>query len=247
MPTLAAFFTSPTFWTAVTAMATVLLIAATLARRAPKQRRLTYRQEVVPLIDAQASVGLEVLRGGDRLKDPHIVEFVLVNKSRQDIGSEAFDQQTPITADFGVPILEDLGCTPHPESSRPPKQEIHGTELHVLPGRIGRGDTMTYRVLVDGPPNFRTPTHQLMQGNLEPDLGDAAAMSANARGLLLALLPLGFVWGIALWLYGEELDTVFFNSTLVVLSGMASLGPVWLVMRQERKQALRRQAHALED
>jgi hypothetical protein len=212
MSTLAAFYTSPTFWTAVTAMATVLLIAATLARRAPKQKRLTYRQEVVPLLNGKASVELEIWRGGNRLEDPHIVEFVLVNRSRQDIGSEAFDQQAPITADFGHPILESFGCTPHPETSRPPKSEIHGTELHVLPGRIGRGDTMTYRVLVDGHPRFGAPTHQLMHGKLERDPGDSVALPLSK--VLLGGAGCLAVGNVALWLLNETFDLNLFSQTL---------------------------------
>ncbi|MFR9758198.1 hypothetical protein [Streptomyces sp. TR06-5] len=196
------FYTSSTFWTAITAVATVFLIAATLVVRSPQSRRLSYRTEVVPLLNSEATIGLEVHRGGTRLDNPHVVELVLTNTGRQDIVSEAFDQQDPITADFGVPILEDLGCTAKPPSSRPPRSSITGTELHILPGRFGRGDVMTYRVLVDGHPKRRTLTHQLVQGKLELDRGGVGAPPGYIwpLGAVMGALVLQIIVGATGWI-----------------------------------------------
>lgn len=232
------FYTSGTFWAAIAALAAVATAVITFVRRSPKQRRLTYRLEAIPLLHGETSMDIEIRRNGVLLEEPHLVQYVMSNPSRQDIGSDAFDQGTPITVEFGALIVEYLGGHSDPASSVMPRAEVKGTKLRVLPGRFGRGDTMTYRALTAGRPAFEIPRHQLLQVRLE----EALNLPGKPPYKVLLLMFTVLTAALTVVLVAND-PYIVFGATLVAVGAYASSLPSALgrirthwVARREQKQ-----------
>ncbi|MTE19734.1 hypothetical protein F0L17_11480 [Streptomyces sp. TRM43335] len=128
---------------------------ATLRASNPK-RRITYWMGDTPLLQSHHRLegGLQVSRNGRTLADPRLVRIRMTNTSRRDVPSSAFDQSKPIRIGVGRPILESLGTESEPADAAPPQESVVGTELHIGPGRIGRNQSVTYLVLIDGEPTY---------------------------------------------------------------------------------------------
>ncbi|WP_437065421.1 hypothetical protein [Streptomyces sp. enrichment culture] len=88
------------------------------------------------------------------LADPRLVRVQIVNTSRRDVSSAAFDGSNSIKMDLGQPVLEILGTESNPTDAALPQVTVDGSELHIGPGRIGRGQSITWLVLIEGEPTF---------------------------------------------------------------------------------------------
>ncbi|MFF3326421.1 hypothetical protein [Streptomyces sp. NPDC002889] len=153
----APFYESGTFWAAAAVFATlgvgVGAMWATLRANNPK-RRLAYWMGSTRLVASDHLDSLEIRRHGTFLSEPRVVRVQLVNTGRRDISSAAFDRDLPIVMDLGIPILELLGTESHPPISAAPEAAAQGTTLRIGPGRLGRKESVTYLVLVDGRPEY---------------------------------------------------------------------------------------------
>ncbi|MFE9360898.1 hypothetical protein ACFYPB_43525 [Streptomyces olivaceoviridis] len=159
---LGPFWTSEIFWGAVAALAALGAIWATL-RAAHPRRALSYDFNVMPLVQQHEGLSgaLEIRFNGNVVQDPHIIWAGLANSSRRDISSGHFDQSAPIKMRIGASVLGLLSTKTYPGSAAAPAATVQGGELHVGPGRIGRGECVTFALLVEGQPNC-TLTHQLI-------------------------------------------------------------------------------------
>lgn len=159
---LGPFWKSDIFWGAVAALAALGTIWATM-RAANPRRTLHYEFNVMPLVQQHEGLtgSLEIRFNGNLLQDPHIIWAGLSNMGKRDISSSHFDQDRPIKMIMGVSVVNLLSIVTHGGTAAAPTASVQGGELHVGPGRIGRGDVVTYALLVDGKPNCSL-THELI-------------------------------------------------------------------------------------
>lgn len=164
-----AFYTAETFWTAAGVAVAVLVGSGAIwaALRAAHPRwRLTYSTSHAPMVHHPIDGSLEIRRNGTLLINPHWVRLVLTNPGRRDIPGSAFDQGQPFRVDLAVPYLEIVGTESEPSAAQPPPVSVLGSELTISPGRIGRGTTITYLLLVDTVPSYRC-RHSLLDVRVE--------------------------------------------------------------------------------
>jgi hypothetical protein len=159
--TASPWYTSGTLWAAVAAVAAVLAVIAAVVVpfmvTFPK-RRLMYGMPLsAPMLVAPQGVRgeLELRHRGVPLQKTHVVELKLVNRGRRDIPSSDFDNGTPITLDTSARIIELLQTTSEPSTIPAPAVVVDGSALKIGPGLIGRGQRITYTVLVDGEPELK--------------------------------------------------------------------------------------------
>lgn len=125
---------------------------ATLRAANPKRQLVYWMPTAMPILNTSDSVGdLLVMRGGQALRNPHVLDVRLTNSGRRDIASSHFDGELPIVLDVGVPLVEILGITSQPTSLHTPTVIADDTALKVTPGLIARGQTIHFSLLVDGP------------------------------------------------------------------------------------------------
>ncbi|WP_030573288.1 LexA family protein [Streptomyces aureocirculatus] len=125
---------------------------ATLRAANPKRQLAYWMPTTMPILNASNSVGdLLVMRGGQALRDPHALDVKLMNRGRRDVASSHFDRSLPILLDVGAPIVELLTTTSQPDSRHMPTVIVDDTALKITPGLIGRGQTISFSLLVDGP------------------------------------------------------------------------------------------------
>jgi hypothetical protein len=118
---------------------------------APRQRLLYGAVRAAPLLTAAADVqDLEVRHRGHVLSSPHLMEIILTSKGRRDIPSSAFDSGRPLALDVGASIVEVLEIVCEPESSPTPPITYDGTTLWLGPELIGRRETISVSLLIDG-------------------------------------------------------------------------------------------------
>lgn len=199
--TAAPFYESGTFWAAAAVFAALGGIWATLRANNPK-RRLAYWMGSTRLVHSDHFDSLEIRRHGTLLREPRVVRVQLVNTARRDISSVAFDRNLPIVMDLGLPILELLGTESHPPTSAAPEAAVQGTTLRIGPGRLGRKESVTYIVLVDGRPEYSCQ-HSLVDvdvketdnpflppapGRISPGGAIAATVAAMLTVLVVGLL-----------------------------------------------------------
>ncbi|WP_344429405.1 hypothetical protein [Streptomyces lavendulocolor] len=186
------FYESGTFWAATSAIVAVCVgvgaMWATLRANNPK-RQLTYAWSDTALLQSHQGLNgeLEIRLNRAPLTDPRVVRVSLANTSRRDIGSSHFDRSEPIRFSFGTPILKLLDTEVQPATSAPPPVTARGAELLIGPGRLGRGDTVTYHVLIDGAPTYRCQ-QQLLDVTVLENPG------ANRSGVTLYLRALRETW-----------------------------------------------------
>lgn len=125
---------------------------ATLRAANPKRQLAYWMPTITPILHTSDSVGdLLVMRGGQALRDPHVLDVKLMNRGRRDVASSHFDRDLPILLDVGAPIVELLGITSRPASLHTATVVVEGTALKIAPGLIARGQTISFSLLVDGP------------------------------------------------------------------------------------------------
>ncbi|MEV6107517.1 hypothetical protein AB0M28_22845 [Streptomyces sp. NPDC051940] len=159
-----AFWASGTFWTAVAVLTSAMIgvgaMWATLRAAHPK-RRIAYDIEATAIESPHHALGgiLELRRDGVTLSNPHIVRVDIKNTGRRDIASSSFDNSSPIRIGVGAPVLDVLNTGSTPVETQAPAYEVVGHELHIKPGRIGKGALATYTLLVNGAPrtSFASP------------------------------------------------------------------------------------------
>ncbi|WP_147285976.1 hypothetical protein [Streptomyces corynorhini] len=157
--------TSTAFWAAVGVFVAAVAIRFNYRSSHPR-RRLTYSFSVLPLFARQADgegAGslVEVSFVGVPVKDPRLVALTLVNTGSKDIASAHFDGNVAMRLELGTRALCLFATEAHPATSRPPTARIstgrsqagHQAVL-VAPGRLGKGASVTYTVLVEGQPKL---------------------------------------------------------------------------------------------
>lgn len=97
---------------------------------------------------------LQVLLNGRILENPHVVSLKLTNAGSKDIASSHFADEAPLRAQVGHPILDVLSASVVPPIAEPPAWSVNGNELRLGPGRIGKGEVLTFTFLVDGRPDL---------------------------------------------------------------------------------------------
>jgi hypothetical protein len=161
----AEWYTSGTFWAgagvAVAALVGGATVVVTYMGAFSRRRLLWGASTVAPLLSAPDGVRgkLELRHDGQLLTDPHVLEVVLTVQGRRDIPSDAFDNDTPIRVEAGVPIVELLRVVAEPSSPRAPGTRVDGTALEVGPGLIGRRQKLTFTLLVEGEPDLDCQAH----------------------------------------------------------------------------------------
>ncbi|MEV4790134.1 hypothetical protein AB0K53_32665 [Streptomyces tuirus] len=192
------FYVSATFWAAAAVFATLGAgagaIWATLRASNPK-RRLSYWVGDTSLLHSTVAGSLRVSRNGVTLADPRLVRVQIVNSSRRDIASAAFDGSNSIKMGLGQPVLEILGTESDPADAALPEVTVDGSELHIGPGRIGRGQSITWLVLIEGEPTFSC-RHSLIDVEVDKEefplfRAPAATWRERLDWLTLPVLGLG--------------------------------------------------------
>ncbi|MWA08115.1 hypothetical protein [Streptomyces sp. BA2] len=179
------FWTSGTFWGAagviVAMVSGVAAVWATLQSAHPK-RQLVYDYEVTSIVTRNHTLAntLELRRNGELLINPHVVRIDIRNTGRRDIPSAAFDSEMPVCFNLGAQILEVLDVHSHSAEAQPPRYEIVGQEVHIRPGRIGRGTGASYTLLADGLPAL-TLTNSLI--DIEVKRGTAHRWERRAESI----------------------------------------------------------------
>ena len=186
-------YSSATSWTVIAVGVAVVIGVATawigwLAVN-PK-RRLFYEMPVItPLLNAGQIKGLKVLRDDMPVTAPHVLELILASQGRLDIPSSAFDSGAPLRLDVGATILEILKISSTPDQHGIPRVEADDTALQIGPSLIGRRQTTSFSILVDGPrPTLSCPESPLIDVELCHGAPVSAASTARMRVLLKVAL-----------------------------------------------------------
>ncbi len=137
----------------------ILGVAGTWAtargRREPR-RQLTYGCNVIPLWPTTHEVtGLEIRRGGDVYKEPHIVDVVLIVRGNVDIERVQFDGNQPLLIDLGADVVDILKIESNPEGVMVPPIAKSGTGITIGPSFLSRRHELFVSVLVDGKVSLR--------------------------------------------------------------------------------------------
>lgn len=164
------FWSSDTFWAATgVVVALVVGVAGVYVayRAALPKRRLVYSFGSSALIQRhQRTVStqeLSIYLGGRPLIDPHLVSLRLENTGRLDISSAQFDQGGSLRVDFGLPVVELVSAVAEPPGAYGLMPNDWGAEgVTIPPGRLGRGEAITYTLLVEGDPSRYQFTHPLI-------------------------------------------------------------------------------------
>jgi hypothetical protein len=151
-------YTSAAFQGFVTIILALLTLIATIIpiiiQRRSSRPWLSYEiRAATPLIQAPAEVSkdLKIVYDGTAVKDPYFIEFRLVNRGRDDIPSDAFDQGMPIRFDFGIDIVKLLQVTLDPDELRSPKVKADGSAVEIGPCLIHGHQELSIALLADGP------------------------------------------------------------------------------------------------
>ncbi|MZE75203.1 hypothetical protein [Streptomyces sp. SID5789] len=141
-------------WTEVTsAVAAPLAVAATLLagwwawRAVVPHRKAIYKVEITPMLSSSHS-GLAVTLGSDRLSHPHVATLFLTNTGNREIDVASFNSE-PIDFDMNCRIVSVLASTSN-QNRRVPPAAINGNALRVDPYVIHKGQSVAYKLLLDG-------------------------------------------------------------------------------------------------
>ncbi|WP_156077145.1 hypothetical protein [Saccharothrix sp. NRRL B-16314] len=154
-------YASGTFWAiAAVAVAVIAIAVGTWSafRSANPRRHLHITEDsLVSLLPSGLGLGddVEVHRRGKVLSNPHVITVSLVSRSARDIPRAAFDG-TPLTLDFGVPVIGLLEQWSDPGRAAvcKPSVTVTATALTIGPALLTRSHELRYTVLVDGEPNL---------------------------------------------------------------------------------------------
>lgn len=198
-------YASGTVWGAagvVAALLSIVVLAWVALRIAYPKRRLLYSMPVVtPLLNAGPDLpcDLEVRCGGAILRYPHVATVKLINKGRNDIRRDAFDGGEPLRLDVGATIIECLQIATWPSGRHKPLVKVQGSTLLIGPSLLGRRQTITFSMLVDGPhPALRKPEQTLVDIDIRS--GDFANEPNDTMypARLLVVIVIAALIGIAL-------------------------------------------------
>jgi hypothetical protein len=157
-------YTSGVLWTAVGAIAVVIIGLLTMLVTwwiGVPRRSLLYTIPVAASllsshVPGPARPDLEIrYRGGRALDDPHLVSLRVVSKSLRDIRSTEFDNRQPLVFDLGRHIVVPLDfrfdrkVAKHPEWLR-----IEDSQIKIGPTLIRRRQELQIDVMTEGPPNL---------------------------------------------------------------------------------------------
>lgn len=216
-----ALYASGTFW-AIAGVAAVLLSTIAIMwitmRAATPKRRLLYSMPVVEsLLNERSGMpqDIEVSRAGKSLSSPKIVTVELASRSRFDITREAFDGGRPLCLNVRTPIVECLKVSVSPSDRSVPSTKIDGSNLLVEPVLIGKCETITFSLLVDGPwPHLEAPEQSLIDVDIRP----AERLEQN-RYWRLATIPLSIIIMVAVTATIELHNELLYG--LVALGGLS--------------------------
>jgi hypothetical protein len=149
------FYAEGTFWAAIVGSIGTIALGLTATWFASKQipkRCLTYHMsDPIALLRSQyLPKGLEILRTGQVLKDPELVDITLQSAGRQPITAHQFIEKVPLTLNLGVPIVEVLRVESFPPERTNPPCGISDTTLVVGPCALAAKQRVIFSLLVDG-------------------------------------------------------------------------------------------------
>ena len=156
---MTASYEAATFWvSAATAVFTLGVGAAGALinlRSAPKRRIFFRMSDPVALLTPDgAQHGLQVLRGGEKLDDPHLVEVTLQSSGRQAITRDLFDEGRPIVLRLGTRVVDLLKVVSQPIEQKVPDYRLSNSAIEIGPGVLAARQSITFSVLVDGQPEL---------------------------------------------------------------------------------------------
>ena len=156
---MTASYEAATFWvSAATAVFTLGVGAAGALinlRSAPKRRIFFRMSDPVALLTPDgAQHGLQVLRGGEKLDDPHLVEVTLQSSGRQAITRDLFDEGRPIVLRLGTRVVDLLKVVSQPIEQKVPDYRLSNSAIEIGPGALAARQSITFSVLVDGQPEL---------------------------------------------------------------------------------------------
>lgn len=186
-------YSSGTFWAATGVVVTLVIGVATFLVTWVPRQRLYYRAPPVTPLLAHGTRGiadLEIHYEGRLLTDPHLLEVTLTARGRRDIPSSAFDQGRPLVFDLGAEIIKVLQVRCNSTTSPAPPVDHEGRTLRVGPELIGRRQTTTIAVLVDGDnPSLECTQSALAQVTvIRRDPPDGLSWARAALAVALAAL-----------------------------------------------------------
>jgi hypothetical protein len=184
-------YISSTFW-AATGTFSILLAALVTTyaawRLANPIRRLSYYMSAAPLLlDASSEMngGLEVTYERRAVHDPHLLELKLVSRGRRDIARQDFGDQ-PLVFKVGAEILAILPSSTD-TACHTVSVSFEGETLKIGPCLIGRHQSITFRLLADGPkPKLRSPAASLRDVDLSEIANETPVSRLTARVRLVA-------------------------------------------------------------
>ncbi|MEU1820296.1 hypothetical protein ABZ543_34730 [Streptomyces roseifaciens] len=243
------------FWTAMTVLASLLTGFlggwATLRAANPRRQLAYWMPATTRLLHTSDSVGdLVVMRGGQTLRHPHVLDVRLMNRGRRDVASSHFDSGTPIRLDVGAPIVEVLDVVSQPDWLHTPTTAVDDTAVTIAPGLIAKGQTIRCSVLVDGPAPRLTCQASLIDVTIQEkrETSRQNAVIANAvsymllsLGAILLLLPTLESW-VEPWYYDRFGYYLFFDYSIPTVIALAMLAFVlWRAMNEWSRRRRARQ------
>ncbi|MEH0407465.1 hypothetical protein ACFY7V_33500 [[Kitasatospora] papulosa] len=103
----------------------------------------------------------------------------------------------------GRQILELLSVETKPHGAAAPPVTVQGDELHVGPGRLGRRESVTFFVLVDGDPTF-SRWHALIDVGFEEEPEISYSTSELKHTVLRVFLSMAVIFVIVLSIFGRN-------------------------------------------
>ncbi|HSV65843.1 MAG TPA: hypothetical protein VLJ59_08060 [Mycobacteriales bacterium] len=187
-------YSSGTLWTAIGVFVALLIGVPTfLVTWVPRQRLYYRAAPATPLVapGMRGVADLEIRHDGRLLADPFLVEVKLTARGRRDIPSSAFDQGRSLVFDLSAEIVKVMQVRCSPVSSLTPPVTYEGSSLRIGPELIGRSQTTTISVLVDGDqPSLVCTQPVLAQVTLTPQGPPDGSPQRLALALALASLAL---------------------------------------------------------
>ncbi|GHC73071.1 hypothetical protein [Streptomyces cinnamoneus] len=243
------------FWTALTVLASLLTGFlggwATLRAANPRRQLAYWMPAATRLLHTSDSVGdLVVMRGGQTLRHPHVLDVRLMNRGRRDVASSHFDSGTPIRLNVGAPIVEVLDVASQPGWLHTPTTAVDDTALTIAPGLIAKGQTIHFSVLVDGPAPRLTCQASLIDVTVQEkrETNRQSVVISNAYlylvpGLATILLLFALAPWVEPWFAQAPIYYLFFDYGVVLVIGLVLLTFVlWGAVNEwSRRRRVRRE------
>jgi hypothetical protein len=146
-------YSSITLWTALGSIFAFGLLsfaawAAWSSYIAGRRQVLSYAANVQSLLPLAPEGDLDITYRGTPVESPSLVQLRIVNQSRGDIPSTAFDGGKPLGLDLGVPIVAVLSHNDHLSGAH--TAAGGSTHIEIGPTLIPRGHLLTLALLISG-------------------------------------------------------------------------------------------------